>query len=88
MTRAQGLLKKYEQMGISKSRILLRIPGTFEGIQAAKQLEAQGIQTHIILVYRCVTGTTFFLGTNPAQSTTKLVSQVTSYEAISWPSNN
>ncbi|KAK9916495.1 hypothetical protein WJX75_003327 [Coccomyxa subellipsoidea] len=57
MTRAQGLLKKYEQMGISKSRILLRIPGTFEGIQAAKQLEAQGIQTHIILVYSFVQAT-------------------------------
>lgn len=54
MTRAQGLLKNYEEMGISRDRILLRVPGTFEGIQAAKELEAQGIQTHIILVYRFV----------------------------------
>ena len=26
--------------------------GTWEGIQAAKQLEEQGVATHIILVYR------------------------------------
>lgn len=26
--------------------------GTWEGIQAAKQLEQQGVATHIILVYR------------------------------------
>jgi hypothetical protein len=33
------------------SRILLRA-GTWEGIQAAKHLEEQGVATHIILVYR------------------------------------
>lgn len=52
MSRAEGLLKLYKEMGISQDRILLRIPGTWEGIQAAKQLESRGIQTHIILVYR------------------------------------
>ena len=30
----------------------LACAGTWEGIQAAKQLEDQGVATHIILVYR------------------------------------
>lgn len=33
-------------------RVLIRIPATWEGIQAAKALEAQGVATHLILVYR------------------------------------
>ena len=30
----------------------LSCAGTWEGIQAARQLEDQGVATHIILVYR------------------------------------
>lgn len=56
ISRAESLLKNYTDMDISQDRILLRIPGTFEGIQAAKELESRGIQTHIILVYRFVAG--------------------------------
>jgi len=37
---------------VPKDRYLLRIPATWEGIQAAKQLEDAGIATHLVLVYR------------------------------------
>ena len=37
-------------LGISATP--LPCAGTWEGIQAAKQLEEQGVATHIILVYR------------------------------------
>lgn len=40
-------------MGLPADKIIVRIPATWEGIQAAKKLEAEGIATHIILVYRC-----------------------------------
>ena len=52
MSRAQRLLRLYEEMEVPQSRILMRIPATWEGLQAAKQLEAQGIACHAILVYR------------------------------------
>ena len=33
-------------------KVLMRLPASWEGIQAAKQLESEGIPTHLILVYR------------------------------------
>ena len=32
--------------------MLIRLPATWEGIQAAKQLENEGIATHVVLIYR------------------------------------
>ncbi|KAK9823006.1 hypothetical protein WJX81_005539 [Elliptochloris bilobata] len=52
--RAEGLLALYEEMGVPGDRVLVRIPATWEGIQAAKALEAKGIATHLILVYSFV----------------------------------
>lgn len=52
VTRAKHLMTLYEELGIKRDRVIIRIPATWEGIQAAGQLEAQGINTHLILVYR------------------------------------
>jgi transaldolase len=52
VSRAENLLKEYKEMGVTQDRILVRIPGTWEGIQAAKVLESKGVQTHVILIYR------------------------------------
>mmetsp|Transcript_28770 Transcript_28770/g.52581 ORF Transcript_28770/g.52581 Transcript_28770/m.52581 type:complete len:85 (+) Transcript_28770:2-256(+) len=38
-------------MGVSKDRILIKLAGTWEGIQAVKILEAEGIQCNITLVF-------------------------------------
>ena len=54
VTRAQHLMTLYDELGIKRDRVIVRIPATWEGIQAAGQLEKQGINTHLILVYRCV----------------------------------
>lgn len=51
--RGESLLRLYEEMDVPLERVLIRIPATWEGIQAAKALEAQGVATHLILVYRC-----------------------------------
>jgi hypothetical protein len=59
--RAQNLLAQYKDMGVPTNKIIIRIPGTWEGIQAAKKLEAEGIATHIILIYRCVIPTVQFV---------------------------
>jgi transaldolase len=46
------LVRLYEGMGVSKDRIILRLPATWEAIQAAGELQKQGIATHLVLVYR------------------------------------
>ena len=49
--RARQIIKMYEEMGIDKSRVLIKLAGTWEGIAAAKILEAEGIQCNITLVF-------------------------------------
>mmetsp|Transcript_396 Transcript_396/g.957 ORF Transcript_396/g.957 Transcript_396/m.957 type:complete len:406 (-) Transcript_396:1017-2234(-) len=49
--RAHQIMQMYQEMGIGKDRVLIKIAGTWEGIQAAKALEAEGIQTNITLVF-------------------------------------
>lgn len=49
--RARSIISMYEEMGVSKDRILIKLAGTWEGIQAAKILEAEGIQCNITLVF-------------------------------------
>ena len=49
--RARAIIAMYEEAGISKDRILIKLAGTWEGIQAAKVLEKEGIQCNITLVF-------------------------------------
>lgn len=49
--RARRIIDMYAEMGIHKSRILIKLAGTWEGIQAARVLEKEGIQCNITLVF-------------------------------------
>ena len=49
--RAKRLIELYEENGIDKSRILIKIASTWEGIQAAKYLENQGITCNLTLLF-------------------------------------
>lgn len=49
--RARSIIEMYESMGVSKDRILIKLAGTWEGIQAARILEKEGIQCNITLVF-------------------------------------
>lgn len=49
--RAKQIIGMYQEMGIDKERVLIKIAGTWEGIQAAKALESEGIHTNITLVF-------------------------------------
>ena len=53
LKRARNIVAEYALVGVPQDRFLLRIPATWEGIQAAGQLEAEGVATHLVLVYRC-----------------------------------
>ncbi|MEH6824907.1 MAG: transaldolase [Motiliproteus sp.] len=49
--RARGLIHLYKEAGIGKERILIKIAATWEGIQAARQLEAEGINCNLTLLF-------------------------------------
>lgn len=49
--RACRLIELYEQVGISRDRVLIKIAATWEGIRAAERLERQGIKTNLTLLF-------------------------------------
>ena len=49
--RARRLIGLYEQAGIGRERVLIKVAATWEGIRAAAQLERQGIQTNLTLLF-------------------------------------
>lgn len=51
IARALQTIELYEQAGISKERVLIKIAATWEGIQAAKVLEQQGIHCNLTLIF-------------------------------------
>ncbi|MDM1272156.1 transaldolase [Acinetobacter indicus] len=51
IAKAKELLALYKAYGIDQKRILIKIASTWEGIQAAKQLEAEGIHTNLTLLF-------------------------------------
>ena len=51
LTRARRLMSLYEAQGISRQRVLIKIAATWEGIQAAAELEREGIHTNLTLLF-------------------------------------
>jgi transaldolase len=51
MVKARQLIAMYQEAGIGKERILIKMASTWEGIQAAKQLEQEGIQCNLTLLF-------------------------------------
>jgi len=51
IVKAKELLELYKTYGIDQNRILIKIASTWEGIQAAKALEAEGIHCNLTLLF-------------------------------------
>ncbi|CAF3925315.1 unnamed protein product [Rotaria magnacalcarata] len=52
LSKARHLIELYEQRGVSKDRILIKLSSTWEGIQAAKELEEKhGIHCNMTLIF-------------------------------------
>ncbi|MFM8919527.1 MAG: transaldolase [Limnohabitans sp.] len=51
LARARRLMSLYEVQGISRDRVLIKIAATWEGIQAAAELEREGIHTNLTLLF-------------------------------------
>ena len=51
LARARRLMSLYEAQGILRQRVLIKIAATWEGIQAAAELEREGIHTNLTLLF-------------------------------------
>lgn len=52
--RGRQMVRMFAENGVPKDRILLRMPATWEAIQAAKTLEAEGVQCHLVCIFSFV----------------------------------
>jgi transaldolase len=51
MNMAREIISEYDQAGIGRDRVLIKIASTWEGIQAAEQLEKEGIHCNLTLLF-------------------------------------
>jgi transaldolase len=51
LAKARKLIKLYEKAGIPKERVLIKIASTWEGLQAGKVLESEGIHVNMTLLF-------------------------------------
>ncbi|XVF51683.1 hypothetical protein PTKIN_Ptkin04bG0204200 [Pterospermum kingtungense] len=49
--KVHDLLKLYSNIDVPPERLLFKIPSTWQGIEASRLLESEGIQTHLTFVY-------------------------------------
>jgi transaldolase len=51
VARARRIMALYEAQGIARDRVLIKIASTWEGIQAAAELEREGIRCNLTLLF-------------------------------------
>jgi transaldolase len=51
LAKARKLIGMYEETGIGRERILIKLASTWEGIRAAEQLEREGIHCNLTLLF-------------------------------------
>ncbi len=56
VAKARALIGLYEDAGVARERILIKLSSTWEGIQAARQLEADGIHCNLTLLFSFAQG--------------------------------
>lgn len=51
VAKARKLIHLYQQAGVDKSRVLIKLASTWEGIRAAEELEKEGIHCNLTLIF-------------------------------------
>ena len=51
IAKARRIIELYKEVGVDKSRILIKIASTWEGIRAAQVLEKEGITCNLTLIF-------------------------------------
>ena len=86
VAKAKHLIALYESHGIDRKRILIKLAGTWEGIAAAKELEAEGIHCNMTLLFSLVQAAA--CGAANAQLISPFVGRITDWHkaklASSW----
>lgn len=54
IVKARDLIALYEEAGISRERVLIKLAATWEGIKAAEELEKEGIHCNLTLIFSLV----------------------------------
>ena len=54
IAKARRLIKLYEEKGVDRERILIKIASTWEGLLAAEQLQKEGIRCNLTLMFSLV----------------------------------
>jgi transaldolase len=51
ITKARKFIAMYAERGVSKNKILIKVAATWEGVEAALQLQAEGIDCNLTLIF-------------------------------------
>lgn len=54
ISEAQRIVENYQSKGFDKSRVLIKVAATWEGIRAVRELEKQGIACNVTLIFSLV----------------------------------
>ena len=90
VAKAKHLIALYESHGIHRERILIKLAGTWEGIAAAKELEAAGIHCNMTLLFSLVQAAA--CGAANAKLISPFVGRITDWHkaklAVNWSEAN
>lgn len=51
INKAQHFIRMYEELGVSRERVLIKLASTWEGIEAARVLQREGINCNMTLIF-------------------------------------
>jgi transaldolase len=85
VAKAKHLIGLYESHGVDRKRILIKLAGTWEGIAAAKELEAEGIHCNMTLLFSLVQAAA--CGAANAQLISPFVGRITDWYKAKLASN-
>ncbi len=85
ITKAKHIIALYESHGIDRKRILIKLAGTWEGIAAAKELEAVGIHCNMTLLFSLVQAAAW--GAANAKLSTPFVGRITDWNKAKLGAN-
>lgn len=54
LAKARSLIERYEQLGFSRDRVLIKLATTWEGVEVSRELEKEGIHCNMTLLFSIV----------------------------------
>jgi transaldolase len=85
ITKARELIALYAAHGVDRNRVLIKLASTWEGIEAAKVLEAEGIHCNMTLLFSLVQAAA--CGKAKAQLISPFVGRITDWNKAKLGSN-